>query len=496
MKKQNNIDNNVNVLCYGHFNVIHPGHIRYLSFANSLGTRLTVLLKSDFSLHQDEGGSAFFSYQERYDLLNSVPIKKEIMSTGLRTLAENISLLKPNKLVLGHEFQSTNLSETSEIKSLCESNGVELIFHSGSSNINRLFDSDMPMKKVLSENKERFQLVCQRHEISASNLKRSIKKFTDLSVIVIGDTIVDEFVFCQPLGVSSEAPVLVVKEQGSSRFVGGAGIVAKHIKSLGASCHFISVLGCDEIASFVEVDIANHGIENSLIRVPNRPTTLKKRYVADTQKVFRVSVIDDNDVSEMIENQMIEVFEEKIIGHDCVIISDFVYGVITPRVLNEIMRLTSKHNVKLFGDLQCSSQIGDVLKFRHFDMIFPTEKEARIALSNKDDSVEFVARKILEISQCKNLVIKLGKDGLLAYQRESETSIVSEHFPAISVNPVDVAGAGDSLLATMALAVSAGASTMEASVLGNMVASIAVERMGNVPVSRDELLTNLDEFNL
>ena len=129
-------------------------------------------------------------------------------------------------------------------------------------------------------------------------------------------------------------------------------------------------------------------------------------------------------------------------------------------------------------------------------MIFPTEKEARIALSNKDDSVEFVARKILETSQCKNLVIKLGKDGLLAYQRESETSIVSEHFPAISVNPVDVAGAGDSLLATMALAVSAGASTMEASVLGNMVASIAVERMGNVPVSRDELLTNLDEFNL
>ena len=102
----------------------------------------------------------------------------------------------------------------------------------------------------------------------------------------------------------------------------------------------------------------------------------------------------------------------------------------------------------------------------------------------------------MEISHCKNLVIKLGKDGLLAYQRESGAGIISEHFPAISVNPVDVAGAGDSLLATMALAITSGASTMEASVLGNIVASIAVERMGNVPVNRDELFANLDEFNL
>ena len=116
-------------------------------------------------------------------------------------------------------------------------------------------------------------------------------------------------------------------------------------------------------------------------------------------------------------------------------------------------------------------------------MLCPTEREARIALSNQDDGVEYVSKLLMSQTRCTNLVLKLGADGFIAYSRDLTNDFVyRQHFPALTINPVDVAGAGDSLLASIAVGLSRGLSLMEASALGSCVAALTVQSLGNMPV--------------
>ena len=142
----------------------------------------------------------------------------------------------------------------------------------------------------------------------------------------------------------------------------------------------------------------------------------------------------------------------------------------------------------LFGDLQCSSQVGDIKKFVDFDLICPTEKEARIAIDTKEFGIEWVANKTIEKTRSKNLVMKLGAEGFITYETKKDGFINRQYFPALNVNPLDVTGAGDSLIAAFAVGLTSGLSLMESSVLGAIIASIAVQNMGNLPVNNHQLI--------
>lgn len=485
-KIESHFDQKVDVLCFGHFNVIHPGHLRYIQYAAGLGEVLGILVKSDEMLEQESHESSFFSIEDRVRLLESVPIEKKIFSTGNKSLLECVKKIRPSTVVFGRELQKKSDPEISGLVEYCSDNQIKVIFHSGHPfHTERLLHDDFSSQGVA--NSRSFELACNRRDVSLSALQSVVSQFSSLSGLVIGDTIVDQFAFCEPLGISSEAPVLVVKEQDSSFFVGGGGIVAKHIVSLGAKCKFISVIGNDKHGEFVKDDLSACDVQFHLIEDMLRPTTLKKRYIHGSQKLFRVSSLEEQDVNPDIERQIIDAVEAEIKHIQFIVISDFVYGVITEHILENIVRLAKENEVKIFGDVQSSTQVGNILKLKDLDMIFPTEKEARIALRNKDDSLEYLSREILEISRCSDLVIKLGKDGLIAYMRGESSVIESEHFPALNENAVDVAGAGDSLLASMSLSICAGANVMEASAIGSMVASCAVGRIGNVPVTKKEL---------
>ena len=128
----------------------------------------------------------------------------------------------------------------------------------------------------------------------------------------------------------------------------------------------------------------------------------------------------------------------------------------------------------------------NVGKFQNFDLITPTEKEARVALNNRDDGVERVAQTLMQQSKSANLIIKLSSGGFIAYTTEKEF-INRQHFPAICPNPLDVAGAGDSLLACMAVSLCAGNSVMLSAALGACMAGLAVQTVGNLPISQDQL---------
>ncbi|MDC3232467.1 PfkB family carbohydrate kinase [Prochlorococcus sp. AH-716-A09] len=159
------------------------------------------------------------------------------------------------------------------------------------------------------------------------------------------------------------------------------------------------------------------------------------------------------------------------------------------------MKISKENDIKLLGDVQCSSQIGYITKLRMFDLICANEKEARIALNDNFSGLETICKKLITETKVKNLIIKLGSKGFILYQSKNKDEIISQPFPALSSHPVDVAGAGDSLLATMACGISCGIPIVTTAALSCCVSCISVERMGNVPITANELqneLKNLD----
>ena len=202
----------------------------------------------------------------------------------------------------------------------------------------------------------------------------------------------------------------------------------------------------------------------------------------------------EHGLSQHIEEKIIKELTDSASNVQGVLISDFVYGVITPRVLATITELVAKHSLLVFGDLQCSSQVGNVSKFKDFELICPTEREARIAVGTQDEGVEWVANALMNQTKSKNLVMKLGGQGFIAYETETDGFINRQHFPALSINPVDVSGAGDSLLAALSVGLCSNASLMESSAIGAGMAALAVQQIGNIPISNQQLKNYLNKL--
>ena len=173
-----------------------------------------------------------------------------------------------------------------------------------------------------------------------------------------------------------------------------------------------------------------------------------------------------------------------------IVVSDFVYGVITDNVLKEINLLAKKYSLMIFGDLQCSSQVGDISTFKNFTLLCPNEKETRTALKDNVSGLEKLSQKLIKLTNTEKLIMKLGADGFISYESQNN-KIRNYSLPALSVNPVDVAGAGDSLLAVMSIGLSSNQSMFCSSVIASCMASLAVDTMGNLPITKKQLISKI-----
>jgi len=478
-------------LCYGHFNLIHPGHLRYLQHATTLADILVIGIIPDQDLEEDIG-SHYFSEFERAQNVASLHFADYVVilsdHTSLQKLVEK---LQPNVMVLGNEFEYARAEQLTSAINILEKNRGKVVFHAGEAHYASAELLHGSVVDIENDKRVKFNRICKDNNITLDGLLNRMNSFNSSNLLVIGDTIIDHYVACDALGMSAEAPVLVVKELEAREFVGGAGVVAAHVNALGAKCHFLSVVGDDEQSMLAESTLVDQGVETHFITDSSRPTTYKTRYMVENQKLFRVSRLKDHKLSKKNEDLVIDKIMQLAPNLDGILISDFIYGVITDRVLETIQNLADKFDIKLYGDLQCSSQVGNVTKFVGFHLITPTEKEARIALDDHESGIEWMANKLLDDVSADNLLMKLGSDGFIAYKKCVDDSLERQHFPALSANPVDVAGAGDSLFATMAVCLSSGSSLVEAATIATCVASLAVQEVGNIPVSYDKLTAQI-----
>lgn len=475
------------VLCFGHFNTIHPGHVRYFRTANQYDGALIVAIDGDRQIPEEERNRVFPEI-DRAHAVAALDMIDHVVILNSGPLIDLVKLIKPAVLVLGKELERVCPSNVSEAVSEVGSHGGTVFFDAGETHYAnaQLFHTSL---SDLEEARWRaFQSAQKAQGVLMADVFSTLSQSRPTRILVIGDTIVDRYVACDPVGMSSEAPVVVVKELETQDYVGGASIVAAHVAALGVQCTYLSVTGSDSRAEFVSSSLIDFGVDAQLLNDASRPTTFKIRYLVDNQKLFRVSRLKEHSVSTEIEDQLIQKITKMAPTLHGILVSDFVYGVITPRIIDFLLTVSRDHSIPIFGDLQCSSQVGSITKFQDFHLICPTEREARIALSNRDDGVEYVANLLLEETHSANMVLKLGAEGFIAYSGEGEGELLQrQHFPALTVNPVDVAGAGDALLAAMSVGLTQGLSIMQASALACCVSAIAVQTVGNRPVRLDQV---------
>ena len=472
--------NRKKVLVYGNFNIVHPGHLRLLRFAKECGDELIVAIFSD----NVAGNSVVIPQNMRLDTIknNSLVDDAFIWDSSVTKL---ISDIRPNIVVKGREHEL----QFNEEQELIESYGGKLLFSSGDvtfSSMELLRNEFLP--QTFPEFKSPKDYLA-RHKIQYIDLNEAVAKIAKLKIIVVGDLIIDEYITCEPIGMSQEDPTLVVTPLDSTKFIGGASIVAAHASGLGANVMYIGVSGDDGNHGFASKVLKGHKVDSRLLIDSSRPTTLKKRYRAKGKTLLRVSHLHQEDISVGLQRKILGIISEHAKEADLLVFSDFNYGCLPRSLIKEIEKICRDCGLKMAADSQSSSQNGDILKYSGMMLITPTEREARIAIRG-NDGLLVLAANLAKESGAENVLITLGEEGAFIYA-PNLGQWSTDQVESLNMNPKDVAGAGDSMLIATALSLTAGFNIWISTLLGSIAAGIQVGRLGNTPIKSEELLKSI-----
>lgn len=306
-------------------------------------------------------------------------------------------------------------------------------------------------------------------------------------VLVLGDVMLDEFVWGRVSRISPEAPVPVVEVETKSDHVGGAGNVAANVRSLGGEAVLASVVGRDAAGSRLREALAGAGVKARLVDAGgSRRTTLKTRIVAHGQQVVRADLEDTSDLPSALEKALADAVRAELSSVSALVVSDYQKGVVTAGLLRRVLPLARRRRVPVLVDP----------KPRHFPLyrgvhvVTPNQLEAeQVTGLRLRGPAELAAagRRILSLLRCRAVLVTRGEHGMSLFERGRAPL----HVKAAAREVFDVTGAGDSVIAALALALAAGATLAEASALANAAASVVVGKLGTAQAKPREVLQAL-----
>ena len=313
-------------LIYGNFNVIHHGHSRLLKFAHENADYVII------GLFNDNHAGVMVELEKRYTNVYYNSYIDYLFVIDDNNVLKTLDTLRPNIVVKGEEHIHSSQKEMDII----ESYGGKILFASGNMSLEGFERSQLRYDNQLSkfDYQPSFQ---ERHHISTDLLKNSIEKFSDLNALIIGDVIIDEYVDCNALGMSREDPTLVVLPINKNIFIGGAGIVAAHIKSLNVNTEFITITGCDDNKDFVLDMLNEYGVKTHLFLDETRPTTKKVRYRAQNKTLLRVNELKQHTIPYDIGQDIINKAKKLLPTKDILFLSDFNYGCLPNWLINTLI---------------------------------------------------------------------------------------------------------------------------------------------------------------
>ena len=305
-------------------------------------------------------------------------------------------------------------------------------------------------------------------------------------VLVIGDAMVDKFIAGRVTRISPEAPVPVVTFDHESHRIGGAANVAHNITALGGQATLVAVTGADEAAATLAHACRDAGIAPALVSDPARPTTTKVRIVTErNQQVARIDYEAEAEITGDIEQRIIAAVRQHAATASAIVVSDYLKGCITERVMKAIIEVAKARGIAVLVD----PKIPHIDYYAGVTAITPNHHEAEIATNMRirtEDDARIAAGVFQQRAACGAVLMTRGDQGIWLL-----AGAIEGHLPAAAREVADVTGAGDTVIATMALALASGATLAESARLANEAAGIVVGKFGPAVVTPAELLRAL-----
>lgn len=458
------------VLCHGAFDLLHAGHIDRLETARREGDVLVVTVTAD---GQDPDAPVHLPARLRAESLAALAAT-DLVSTAPagEPLERILKHVQPDVMVPGLDAFDTHAEAASGLSAHAEEGATRVHVLHSSMFRQRIIDERRrpgasPSAVFLKEFKKRW---------SADQVIGALLSLRKTRVLVVGDTILDEYHFCRPYGMPLKSPIIAAESLGSELYAGGILAVANHVANFCDDVHLVTVLGGEESHEHFIREHLKPNVTPHLLTRPGAPTILKRRYVQKflMRRLFEISRFDVRPLPAPVEAEVNATLEALLPDFDLVIVADFGHGTITPLLVETLVErsrflaLNTQLNSVNYG-------YHSVNAYPRADYVCIDEEESRLAALDRYGAIEAIVPALAERMDCSTMTVTLGHRGSMTWTDAAPPALV----PVLSTEVIDTIGAGDAYLAISAPCVQAGFPPDLVGFIGNCVGALAVRIVGN-----------------
>jgi rfaE bifunctional protein kinase chain/domain/rfaE bifunctional protein nucleotidyltransferase chain/domain len=464
------------VHCHGVFDLLHIGHINYLQSAKKYGDVLIVSVTEDKFINKGPG-RPFFTNDLRMQALSALSCVDYVFLNRAPTALEVIRLIRPNYYVKGKDYRDFSKDLTSKISlevRTAKKYGAKFI----TTNDNLFSSSKLINASLLSLSSNHKKIIkkIKKQYLSFENIKKKIDELKNKKILIIGESIIDQYVFCEALGKASKDLNLNIKKIYSQKYLGGSLAIARNLSSYCKKVNVLTFLGSYKSdLKFIKSNLENN-IELNFLKKENSSTILKTRYLDEVDKIKLLGVYDfnDEDLKLKEEKKFIRLINKKNKLTNCIILTDYNHGIITKKVAQNIS-LKNKFNYNINCQLNSSNMRYRALeKYKNPKLVIINESELRYEFKDRNTNSHILAKKLINKLQGKYALITSGRRGMFFADKKK-----IYHCDAFTDHAIDKIGAGDTVLAFFSTFFNNGFSVELSLLLSSLAARHSVKDMAN-----------------
>ncbi len=431
------------VLCHGVFDLVHPGHIKHFEAAKKEGDCLVVTVTSDQYASKCPG-RPIFNERLRSENLAAVEMVDYVAISNFPTAIDVILKLEPDVYVKGDEYADLKNDLTGKIveeKNAVTSIGGRIHFTSAETySSSSLINSQFQLFPTATE-----EWLGKFREIhSAQDILAGFDKISECSALVIGEAIIDEYVFCDALGKSAKDPILAFKYGSTETYSGGSLAVANHMAGFIKNVGLLTVLGEEKSRENFISNSLRDNVQANFVIGPKVPTIHKRRFIDrhSGAKLFELYEMVDQPLSKGVEAKILQKLRSIIGDYDMVVVTDYGHGMLTPAIIELLV------NKAKFLSVNTQANAGNrgfntLTRYSRADYVSLSGNELELEIRAREQSMSDLLTRLSDQIDCSRFTITLGKDGSLHYDRNTGFYEV----PALAFKVLDRVGAGDAVLA-------------------------------------------------
>jgi rfaE bifunctional protein nucleotidyltransferase chain/domain len=462
------------VLAHGVFDLLHIGHLRHLKLARQEGDVLIVSITADRFVNKGPGRPAF-PEQVRAEMLAALDTVSLVVVSEAPTAVPMIEAIRPDIYIKGSEYAQEDKDVTGKIvdeRLAVERGGGRIVFtddvvHSSSSLINQFMDiHDPPLQDYLNRLRGTDRL---------ADVLAALDKVADCRVLLVGDAILDEYDYVQPMGKSPKENMIATRFTGREIFAGGVFAAANHIASFCQGVDVVTCIGDDGYEDFIRSSLKPN-VTLHAVRRPDTPTTRKSRFVepAYVRKLFEVYHFDDAPLSESLQAEVDGLVARLAPERDLVVVADFGHGLISASTIDTFQR----HARFLAVNAQSNSAnqgFNLVTKYGRADYVCVDRPEVQLAMADRWSPLDQLMRGLSERIKCGRIMVTTGREGCIGFDREAGFN----QIPGFTRSVVDTVGAGDAFLSVTSPLVARGVPLDVVGFVGNAAGAMKVGIVGH-----------------